>query len=437
MITKIEINRILKLMRDSVSPTVGGAEPLAISLAVAKARELLGDTPDKVVVRLSPRIVKNSAGVPVGGIRGMIGIPSAIALGAVAGKAEKGLDCLEDLTEEDLEKARKFIEERRYAMRPAHTFEIIYIEIEASLGEHEARVLIAKESTHFVYLKTDNKVLLDERYTLAKTYDRCHESDLNMQLIWDFVTAVPLEQIQFLLDGAHENQKVAEMAFAGDYGLNLGKMLKGSFEERIVGQNIMPRLVSYTCAACDVRMSGNRIPVFSICGSGNQGIAGTLPVLMFSEGSCCSNAKLMRALALSTLVIIYIKQLLGQMSSHCGCVVASTGSACALAYLVGGGYEEVCAAAKNQIASLVGVMCDGAKPSCTLKLSTGVSSALQSAMMAKEGICVSSTDGIIEDSVDRSIDNLANIGRDAMLENDSMLLRIMTEKEETENAQTK
>jgi predicted HD superfamily hydrolase involved in NAD metabolism len=156
----------------------------------------------------------------------MIGIPSAIALGAVAGKAEKGLDCLEDLTEEDLEKARKFIEERRYAMRPAHTFEIIYIEIEASLGEHEARVLIAKESTHFVYLKTDNKVLLDERYTLAKTYDRCHESDLNMQLIWDFVTAVPLEQIQFLLDGARENQKIAEMAFSGDYGLNLGKMLK-------------------------------------------------------------------------------------------------------------------------------------------------------------------------------------------------------------------
>ena len=430
MISKIQINKILRLLRESVTPTVGGTEPLAIALAVAKAKELLGDVPEKVVAKLSPRIIKNSAGVLVRGIEGMVGIPSAIALGAVAGDASKGLECLENLTDEDLEKARQFIAERRYSMRPSHSFELIYIEVEASLGEHTARVIIAKECTRFICLKIDNKVLVDERYTLAQDYNRCHETELNMQLIWDFSTEVPLEQIQFLLDGALQNRKVAEMGFQGDYGLNLGKMLKGSFEERIVGQDIMPRLVSYTCAACDVRMSGTRVPVSSICGSGNQGIAATLPVLVFAEGNCCSNAKLLRALALSNLVIIYIRQLLGQMSSHCSCVISSTGSACALAYLVGCDYDKVCAAIKNQIASLVGMVCDGAKPSCTLKLSTGVSSAMQSAMMAKEGICVSSTDGIIEDSVDRSIDNLANIGRDAMLENDSMILRIMTEKED-------
>ncbi len=417
-------------MRDSITPTVGGTEPLAIALAVSKAKDLLGQEPEKVIARLSPRIIKNSAGVPVHGIEGMVGIPSAIALGAVAGDASRGLECLDQVQDADIERAKQFVQEHRYSMRPAHSFELVYIEVEASAAEKEVRVIIAKECTHYIYLKSPEKVLLDERFTLAQTYDRCHESDLTVQKIWDFATEVPLEQIQFLLDGARQNQQVAEMGFVGDYGLNLGKMLKGSYEERIVGQNLMPRLVSYTCAACDVRMSGTRIPVSSICGSGNQGIAGSLPVLVFAEGNCCSTAKLLRALAMSHLVIIYIKQLLGHMSSHCSCVVASTGSACALTYLMGGDYQEACAAIKNQIASLVGMVCDGAKPSCTLKLSTGVSSAMQSAMMAKEGICVPSTDGIIEDSVDRSIDNLANIGRDAMLENDSMLLRIITEKEE-------
>ena len=220
------------------------------------------------------------------------------------------------------------------------------------------------------------------------------------------------------------------MAFDGNFGLGLGKMLKGSTEVRMMGQNTMPKMVSYACAACDVRMSGSRISVLCNSGSGNQGIVATLPLLSFAEDTCVTESKLLRGLALSNLTVIYIKQLLGHMSSHCSCVISASGSAAALTYMMGGDYEAVCAAVKNVIASLTGMVCDGAKPSCTLRISSAVSSAFQAAMMAMEGICVPSTDGIIEDSVDRSLDNLANIGRDAMLENDSMILRIITEKEE-------
>ena len=255
-----------------------------------------------------------------------------------------------------------------------------------------------------------------------------------MRLIYDFAMEVPLEQIKFLLEGARLNKAVAQMAFEGDYGLGLGKMLKGSNEVRMMGQNTMPKMVCYACAACDVRMSGSRVSVLCNSGSGNRGIIASLPMLVFAEENCVTESKLLRGLALSNLTVIYIKQLLGHMSSHCSCVIAAAGSACALAYMMGGDYDAVCAAVKNEIAALTGIVCDGAKPSCTLRMSSAVAGSFQAAMMAIEGICVPSTDGIIEDSVDRSLDNLANIGRDAMLENDSMILRIITEKEETEES---
>lgn len=431
MISKIEINKILKLLHEEVLPSVGCTEPMAVALATAKCVEILGCKPEHVAARLSGNIIKNAMGVGIPGSGGMIGLPAAIALGATAGKADKMLEVLGDVTPEDLPEAKQFIDERRFDIRQARgIFEILYIEITATSGEHEAKVIIAKEHTHYVYQARDKEVLLDERLTLAKDHDRNHETWLNMQMVYDFATSVPLEQVQFLLDGARMNKNVAQKAFGGNYGLNLGRMLRGTFEERMVGNDTMSRLVCYTCAACDVRMSGARVPVMSNSGSGNQGIAASLPVLIFAEDTQATEAKLLRALALSNLTVIYIKQLLGRLSAHCGCVIAATGSACGITYLMGGDYNAICAAVKNQIASLTGMVCDGAKPSCTLKLSSAVSSAFQAAMMALEGICVASTDGIIEEDVDRSIDNLAGIGRDAMIEVDNMILNIMTEKGE-------
>lgn len=431
MITRSETQKILDLIKQEVVPAVGCTEPMAVALAVAKATELLGCCPEKIVARLSGNIIKNAMGVGIPGSDGMIGLPAAIALAAVAGKPELNLEVLRDIQSADLEKAKRFIDERRFEIRQdRNSFEILYIDIVAVAESHQAQVIIAKTHTQYVLLKIDDRVLLDDRHTLAKTHIRSHETELSVRKVWDFANETPIDQLRFILESARMNKEVAQIGCKGDYGLRLGKMLmKDGMEERMLGHSTMPRIVCYTCAACDVRMSGAAIPVMTNTGSGNQGIAATLPIVVFAEDTQATESKLVRALTLSHLIVIYIKQLLGRLSAHCGCVIAATGSACGITYLMGGNYEHICAAIKNQIASLTGMVCDGAKPSCSLKLSSAVSSAFQAALMAMEGVCVSSTDGIIEDDIDRSINNLADIGRDAMLEVDNIILKIMMEKQ--------
>lgn len=420
---------MIELLKTEVVPSIGCVEPMSVAMATAKARELLGVMPERIVARLSNTIIKNSMGVGIPGAKGMVGLSAAVALGAVAGVSERGLDCLTEISD-DVRTARQFISEHRYeVIQASNSFEIIYIEIVATAGDHKVKVVVAKEHTHYIYLKHDDAVLLDERHTLAREHDRNHDTMLSMALIHEFATKTPLEDLRFILKSAEMNKEVAQIAFKGDYGLNLGRMLKGSFVERMVGQNIMPRLVCYTCAAADVRMSGARVRVMSNMGSGNQGIVATLPVTIFAEETQCPESKLIRALVLSHLTCIYQRQLLGKLSAHCTCVLAGTGAAVGITYLMGGDYEQITYAVKNQIAPLAGIVCDGAKPSCVLKLSQAVSTSFQSAMMAMQNIYVQSTDGIIEDDVDRSIDNLADIGRDAMHEMDSTILKIMTEKE--------
>ena len=214
----------------------------------------------------------------------------------------------------------------------------------------------------------------------------------------------------------------------GNYGHLLGKTLSRPLGKGIFGDTIFAHIISATACACDARMAGATIPVMSNSGSGNQGICATLPVVKYAEENHNTDEELTRALMLSHLTAIYIKQSLGKLSALCGCVVASTGSACGITYLMGGGYDQVTYAVKNMVANLTGMICDGAKPSCALKLASGVSTAVLSAMLAVQRNCVTSVEGIIEDDVDRSIRNLTRIGKDAMDETDRCVLEIMTKK---------
>ncbi|MEG1685129.1 MAG: L-serine ammonia-lyase, iron-sulfur-dependent, subunit alpha, partial [Bacteroides sp.] len=216
--------------------------------------------------------------------------------------------------------------------------------------------------------------------------------------------------------------------FKGDYGHSLGKTMRGKYEREVMGDSVFSHILSYTSAACDARMAGAMIPVMSNSGSGNQGIAATLPVVIYAEDTHAGEEELIRALMLSHLTAIYIKQSLGRLSALCGCVVAATGSSCGITYLMGGTYEQISFAVKNMIANLTGVICDGAKPSCALKLTSGVSTAVLSAMMAMENKCVTSVEGIIDEDVDKSIRNLTLIGSEGMSETDKMVLNIMTNK---------
>ena len=428
MISEPERKSILSLIKREVVPAIGCTEPVAVALCVAKAAETLGEIPERIEAALSANILKNAMGVGIPGT-GMTGLPIAIALGAIVGRSEYGLEVLRDVSPEAVGKGKKFISEGRTVISLAKDCaEKLYIEVHVYAGAHEAAAVISGSHTRFVKVEKDGEVLLDMGGG-GGDEDSCEAlPELNLAKVWEFATTAPLDEISFILEAGRLNKAAAEHSFEGSYGHNLGKILKNSLERQTMGDSSFTRILSYTSAACDVRMAGEKIPVMSNSGSGNQGIAATVPVVIYAEERGSSEEQLTRALMLSHLTAIYIKQSLGSLSALCGCVVAATGSSCGITYLMGGTYRHICSAVKNMIANLTGMICDGAKPSCALKISSGVSTAVLSALMAMEDECVSPLEGIIDDDVDQCIRNLTAIGRDGMNETDRMILDIMTHK---------
>ena len=428
MIKAEERAQIIRLIQREVVPAIGCTEPIAVALCVAKAAETLGCRPQQIDVRLSANILKNAMGVGIPGT-GMIGLPIAIALGALIGKSDYQLEVLRDCTPEAVAEGRLFIEEKRIqiGLKEGIT-EKLYIEVCCQADGHQATAIIAGGHTRFIYLRRDEELLLDEGASTANASAGEEEVPLSLRKVYEFATESPLDELRFILDTARLNKAAAERSFQGDYGHGLGRMLQGENEKRMMGDSIFSRILSYTSGACDARMAGAMIPVMSNSGSGNQGISATLPVVVYAEETHQSEERLIRALTLSHLTVIYIKQSLGRLSALCGCVVAATGSSCGITWLMGGDYERVSFAVQNMIANLTGMICDGAKPSCALKVTTGVSTAVLSAVMAMENRCVKSVEGIIDQDVDRSIQNLTEIGKNGMNETDRLVLQIMTSK---------
>lgn len=422
-----ERRQIITLVKREVVPAIGCTEPIAVALCVAKATETLGMKPEKINVWLSANILKNAMGVGIPGT-GMIGLPIAIALGALIGKSEYQLEVLKDSTPEAVEAGKHFIDEKRIsiALKPDIT-EKLYIEVRCEAGENWATAIIAGGHTSFVYVARDGEVLLDKQAVSGEEEEEA-VPDLNLRKVYDFAMTAPLDEIRFILDTARLNKAAAERSFQGNYGHGLGKMLRGTYEHKVMGDSVFSHILSYTSGACDARMAGAMIPVMSNSGSGNQGISATLPVLVYAEENGKSEEELIRALMLSHLTVIYIKESLGRLSALCGCVVAATGSSCGITWLMGGTYEQITYAVQNMIANLTGMICDGAKPSCALKVTTGVSTAVLSAIMAMENRCVTSVEGIIDADVDQSIRNLTKIGSQGMNETDKLVLDIMTSK---------
>lgn len=427
MINESERRQIITLVKREVVPAIGCTEPIAVALCVAKATETLGVKPEKINVWLSANILKNAMGVGIPGT-GMIGLPIAIALGALIGKSEYQLEVLKDSTPEAVEAGKHFIDEKRIsiALKPDIT-EKLYIEVRCEAGENRATAIIAGGHTSFVYVARNGEVLLDKQAASGEEEEEA-VLDLNLRKVYDFAMTAPLDEIRFILETARLNKAAAERSFQGNYGHGLGKMLRGTYEHKVMGDSVFSHILSYTSGACDARMAGAMIPVMSNSGSGNQGISATLPVLVYAEENGKSEEELIRALMLSHLTVIYIKESLGRLSALCGCVVAATGSSCGITWLMGGTYEQITYAVQNMIANLTGMICDGAKPSCALKVTTGVSTAVLSAIMAMENRCVTSVEGIIDADVDQSIRNLTKIGSQGMNETDKLVLDIMTSK---------
>ncbi len=427
MIPQPERQRIIDLIRREVVPAIGCTEPVAVALCAARSAELLGGLPERIDVRLSANILKNAMGVGIPGT-GMIGLPIAIALGALIGRCERGLEVLCDVTPEAVERGRAYIDEKRIGIALKEEIaEKLYIEVETFAAGHRAVAVIAGGHTDFVFLRVDDDVLLDLRTPGAAGVSD-DEVPLSLERVWDFAVSAPVEELRFILEARRLNKAAAEESFGGEFGHCVGRTLRRERELKVIGDSIFSRILAATSAACDARMAGAMIPVMSNSGSGNQGIAATLPVVVYAEETGADEERLVRALTLSHLTVIYIKQSLGRLSALCGCVVAATGSSCGIVYLMGGGFAQVTAAVKNMIANLTGMICDGAKPSCAMKLASGVSTAVLSALMAMDGHCVSPVEGIIDEDVDKCIRNLTDIGRDGMCETDRLVLGIMTGK---------
>ncbi|MBR5854277.1 MAG: serine dehydratase subunit alpha family protein [Paludibacteraceae bacterium] len=430
--------QILDLLRCEVVPAIGCTEPIAVALCVARAKELLGCEPDAITVHLSKNVYKNALAVGIPNT-GMTGLPIAIALGATVGKSEYLLEVLRDATPEAVAYAKDYM--LRVPAQIHINYEapsILYIHAEVRKGDQTAEATIMDEHTKFVVAQQPR-----EATQPAEGTEPCEAtqlaSGLNLRRVYDFAMEVDTNDIAFLKEGAEMNTAAAETSFADQYGHGLGRLLRPTSNSdsglvsnsvnALFGNSLFTKIISYTCGACDARMSGAMVQVMSNSGSGNQGISCSIPVYLYAKENNCSEEQTLRALALSNLTVIYIKQSLGRLSALCGCVVAATGSAAGITYLMGGNYEEITYAIKNMIANISGMICDGAKPGCALKVTSGVATAIFSAYLAMQHSFADSTEGIVEDDIDRTIRNLTRIGHDGMQVTDDLILDIMTHKQ--------
>ena len=471
---------IIELIQKEVKPALGCTEPIAVSLAVARSCEALreiGAEVGNVVVEVSANILKNGMGVGIPGT-GMVGLHIASALAVTCGCSSYGLEVLKDLSDEAISAAKAMVDAGCVKVELADTPLKLYIKATAYSGlpaaagqncliepAHFASTEIANNHDSIVSVVRDGEVIFGAPYgagvssaasgvasadgaaadllaasgaasaasatgTAAAASGVAVEKTtldykLSVKEILQFAQEASFENIKFILDSVKLNKALAEAGLREDFGLKVGKTILAREHSAVFGSSVMTYAMAATAAASDARMAGCTLPAMSNSGSGNQGITVTMPVIAVAEKMGVSEEKLARALVLSHLIAIHIKGYLGKLSALCGCVIASTGSSCGIVYLNGGTYEQVCSAIKNMIGNITGMVCDGAKVGCALKVASGVSSSIQAAVLALDNICISSNDGIIEDCIEKTICNLGRIGAEGMQTTDRMILDIM------------
>ena len=432
---------IIALIKKEVKPALGCTEPIAVALAVAKAIEIIEDrcpcckghsewrmeSDFNVNVAVSGNILKNGMGVGIPGT-GMVGLYIAAALGAVCGRSCYGLEVLHDIEERYIARARELVEGKKVRIELADTDRKLYVKAKVCTGDgHNASALIENDHDNIVETCFDDNILASSGKSDDGSASQKETKDygLTVKEIYKFAKTVDFEDIRFILESRDLNLTLADEGLKGDYGLKVGKTIYCSKHRDVFGNDFMSYAMSLTAAASDARMAGCTLPAMSNSGSGNQGITVTMPVIAYAIKHNTGDEALARALVLSHLVAIHIKGYLGKLSALCGCVIASTGSACGLVYLKGGSYEAVCSAIKNMIGNITGMVCDGAKVGCAMKVASGVASAIQSAVLALDGRCISENDGIIEKDIEKTIRNLGQIGSVGMQSTDNMILDIM------------
>ncbi len=419
--------QIIELVHKEVVPALGCTEPIAVALAVAKAREAIGCCPTKTVVAVSANIFKNGMGVGVPGT-GMVGLGIAAALAVISGDSADKLEVLKHVSPELVASAKKIVDNKEVIIELEPTDEKLFIRAACYNGENKSEVIIRGSHANIISVKLNDEVLFLKDENQESAIDPMNSIELSLDEVFEFAHTAPLEEIEFILEGAEMNKILSKAGLDGKLGLGIGANIQNKINERKVCDELMNQAMAMTAAASDARMAGAMLPAMSNSGSGNQGITAMLPVVSIAESLGSTREQLIRALMLSNLVVIFIKRSFGRLSAACGCVIASTGAACGATYLLGGTQEQVEYSIKNMIGNLTGMVCDGAKLGCALKVATGTSAAIQSAFFAIDNICISANDGIIENDTEKTIRNVAKIASEAMNETDKAILNIMVNK---------
>ncbi len=421
-----ERNDFLSLLRKEVVPALGCTEPIAVALAAARAAEELGRTPDRLDVAVSANLLKNGMGVMVPGT-GEMGLGVAAAAGALGGKSALGLECLKDLSEETAEAARDMLAKDAVNLHLADNDELLYCLVTAFAGEESAAAELSGSHDNITRVWRNGEISFEKPDSSLQEGDDA-PWPLTLAGIYDLATTAPIEEISFILEAARMNRRVAEEGLRRQYGLGVGKMMDTQIRKHILADDLPTFATKLTAAAADARMAGVMMPVMSNSGSGNQGITCTMPVVACAIRMQSDDEKLARALMMSHLTSIHIKHHLGRLSAHCGAMVAATASACGIALLLGGGLRDMERTVRNMVGNVSGMICDGAKSSCALKVATAVSAGIQAVLLALNGTVVPGNEGIVDDDIEACIANLGRLGSTGMKEADKVILDIMLHK---------
>lgn len=417
------------LLKKEVVPAEGCTEPVAVAFAVSLAAEQLGSDATDVRLKLSANIIKNALGVGIPGT-GMVGIEIAAALGAVVKQSAKRLEVLQGFSPEQLAAAKELVEAHVVHVEQKATPEALYIEALLTDGTDTSRVIVCRNHTNVVRVEKNGEVLVDKPISVG-VGDADGGTGLTVDGIYEFATTVPFEGIKFVLDCVPMNTRVSEEGLRNSYGLEVGRrMSAGSNARGVLLNNLSLRLISATVAASDARMGGCPLSVMTCAGSGNQGLASSLPIIELGRALGSSDEDLARALVMSFLVVMHIKEYMGRLSPLCGSGIAGgTGSCCGMTYLQGGNLPEIKCAINNMLATLQGMICDGAKATCALKIAAGTNAAITSSTLALADIQPSSLEGIVFEDAEDTISHTGKLVREGFATTDEAILSIMLAKQ--------
>lgn len=414
-------NAYIQILKEELLPAMGCTEPIALAYAAAVARKTLGELPDRVVIGASGSIIKNVKSVIVPNTNHLKGIPAAAVAGIVAGDPDKELEVISEVTKEEIEKMREFLENTEISVE--HLDNGINFDILITLykGEDYARVRIENYHTNIVLIEHNGKILKESEVASEEEEGLTDRSLLNMEDIWDFINSVDVAEIKEVLDQQMEyNYAIAEEGLRGTYGANIGKVLLD-----MEGDNVQTRAKAMAAAGSDARMNGCELPVIINSGSGNQGITVSVPVMVYAKEKKVNSEKLYRALALSNLTAIHQKTPIGRLSAYCGAVNAGAGAGAGIAYLCGGGYEEVIHTVVNALAIVSGIVCDGAKASCAAKIAAAVDAGILGYNMYIRGQQFYEGDGIVTKGVEATLKNVGRLGKEGMRETNEEIIKMM------------